>query len=111
MAASMLRYEQELVRIRREYLDSLPKKIRALEKALSGLSENERPAQELADLYQIAHQLAASAGSHGLEDISEAALQIDRTIEREQHPLEDEVALAVREMGDALVDMLRQPHN
>ena len=108
MAASLERYEEQLVRIRRQYLDSLPEKISALEKALSGLSDSMRPERELEELNRIAHQLAASAGSHGLTDISDAARELDDTFDL--NPMDDTVAQAVQEMGDALVDLLRQPH-
>lgn len=111
MAASTLQYESELVRIRREYLDSLPKKINALENALSGLSGSERPQHELNELNRLAHQLAASAGSHGFVEVSNAARELDLAFDDIEPPdaaLDHTVAEAVQEMGDALVDLLRQ---
>ncbi len=112
MAASTLQYENELVRIRRQYLDSLPEKIHDLETALSSLSASDRPERELKALNRIAHQLAASAGSHGFTDVSLAAREMDLAFD-EIEPFDalvrdDPVAMAVQEMGDALVDLLRQ---
>lgn len=108
MAANLAAYEEELVQIRRRYLDSLPLKINALEKALQGLSDSDQPTRELEDLNRIAHQLAASAGSHGLNHISDAARRLDDASE-EIDLSEDDAAEAVREMSDALIDMLRHP--
>lgn len=106
--ACSLQYDDELVRIRRQYLDSLPDKIHALEAALSNLSESDRPDRELKDLHRIAHQLAASAGSHGLAQVSQVARELDDLSDDVPTPLDDSVARAVQEMGDALVDLLRQ---
>lgn len=113
MAASTLKYEHELVRIRREYLDSLPQKIQALENALSGLSESDKPSHELRELNRLVHQLAASAGSHGFCDVSVAAKELDLAFhelpeDSGQPTVDQHVAEAVLEMGDALVDLLRQ---
>ncbi|MFK7954520.1 MAG: Hpt domain-containing protein [Lysobacterales bacterium] len=112
MAASTLQYENELVRIRRQYLDSLPEKIHDLENALSGLSGSDRPDAELKALNRIAHQLAASAGSHGFTEVSNAAKELDLAFDDVEDSAEltpdVTVAKAVQEMGDALVDLLRQ---
>ncbi len=112
MAASTLQYENELVRIRRQYLDSLPEKISDLENALSGLSVSDRPEQELKALNRIAHQLAASAGSHGFDEVSHAAKELDLAFDDGEQTADIKtdatIAKAVQEMGDALVDLLRQ---
>ncbi|MEM9531055.1 MAG: Hpt domain-containing protein [Pseudomonadota bacterium] len=108
MAASSLQYNNDLVRIRRQYIDSLPDKIHALEAALSNLSDSDRPDRELKDLHRIAHQLAASAGSHGLLQVSRVARELDDLSDDVPTPVDENVAQAVQEMGDALVDLLRQ---
>ena len=104
MTATISDHTAATVQIQRRTLDSLPEKLDALELALSNLSSNERPDRELAELYRIASEMTAASAP-------ECGDTIDSGPTPSTDPAEASVANALREMGDALVVMLRDDLN
>jgi len=69
--------DNELIRLRQQYLNGLNDRVNEIEKLFRQLRSNAWDSQTLSDLQVRAHSLAGSGGTFGFDDISQKARNLD----------------------------------
>jgi HPt (histidine-containing phosphotransfer) domain-containing protein len=86
------------------YLDSLPGKRTDLAVAMNDVEKEDFSPETLSRLTKLAHRLAGSAGSYGLDEVGAMALALERAIpgSADDRRQRDAIRFCLKDLQDAL---------
>lgn len=104
------RAQMLLAEERERYVSSLAAKRDAIRKAWHQLSIQKKPPHAVDEFMQLIHRLAGSAGSYGMDQLSDAARVLEDVLiaEQQNNPTELTIQVAFQDLMDAFAIILKR---
>ena len=81
--------DELMVRLRQEYLDEIPSRLKELSDAIAAWSNGQTPPIPLATLF---HRLSGSAGAYGFSEVSRICRETEQWLASDPDPLRESAA-------------------
>lgn len=89
-------FDELMVRLRREYLDEIPRRLEELSDAITAWSNAQTPPIPLTTLF---HRLSGSAGAYGFSEVSRICRETEQWLTSDPDPLPESAARLRNALG------------